>query len=60
MTAMEYRDMANEIRSLVPLLIHRQTAEDLRSLAAQYEKLASYSERAAVALPTSPHQPRLS
>jgi len=44
MTAMEYHDMANEIRSLIPLLIHPQAAADLRSLAKKYERLADYLE----------------
>ena len=38
MTDMEYRDMANEIRTLVPLLIHPKAVADLRSLADQYER----------------------
>jgi hypothetical protein len=42
MTDMDYRDMANEIRALVPLLIHPQAVADLRSLAARYERLARY------------------
>jgi hypothetical protein len=42
MTALEYRDMANELRALIPLLIHPQAVADLRSLADQYERLASY------------------
>jgi hypothetical protein len=41
---MDYRDMANEIRSLVPLLIHPQAVADLRLLADQYERLARYLE----------------
>ena len=44
MTEMDYRDMANEIRSLVPLLIHPQAVTDLRSLADRYERLARYLE----------------
>ena len=40
MTDMDYRDMANEIRALVPLLIHPKTVADLRSLADRYERLA--------------------
>ena len=44
MTDMDYRDMANEIRALVPLLIHPQAVSDLRSLADRYERLASYLE----------------
>ena len=44
MTNMDYRDMANEIRDLVPLLIHPQTVADLRSLADHYERLARYLE----------------
>ena len=44
MTDMDYRDMANEIRALVPLLIHPKAVADLRSLADQYERLARYLE----------------
>ena len=40
MTALGYRDMANEIRDLIPLLIHPQAVADLRSLADHYERLA--------------------
>lgn len=42
MTAAGYRDMAQEIRDLIPLLIHPQTVADLRSLVDRYEKLAHY------------------
>jgi hypothetical protein len=42
MTNMDYRDMADEIRSLVPLLIHPQAVADLRLLANRYERLAEY------------------
>jgi hypothetical protein len=42
MTELEYRDMANEIRGLVPLVIHPYAIADLRSLAEQYERLARY------------------
>jgi hypothetical protein len=44
MTVLEYREMANEIRELVPLLIHPQAVADLRSLADRYERLARYLE----------------
>ena len=44
MTNMDYRDMAQEIRSLVPLLIHPQAVADLRTLAHRYERLAEYLE----------------
>ena len=40
----DYRDMAREIRDLVPLLVHSQAVEDLRLLAARYERLAHYLE----------------
>jgi hypothetical protein len=54
MTDMDYRDMANEIRALVPLLIHPKAVADLRSLADHYERLARYLE----VLPgTLPHTP---
>jgi hypothetical protein len=41
---MDYRDMATEIRSLLPLLIHPQAVADLRLLAHRYERLAGYLE----------------
>jgi hypothetical protein len=44
MTNLDYRDMANEIRDLVPLLIHPQAVADLRLLADHYERLARYLE----------------
>jgi hypothetical protein len=40
MTELEYRDMANEIRSLVPLAIHPRAIADLRALADLYERRA--------------------
>jgi len=52
-TDMEYRDMANEIRGLVPLLIHPQAVADLRLLAEHYERLASCLEVLAVRMPLS-------
>jgi hypothetical protein len=53
MTDADYRDMAREIRDLVPLLIHPHAVADLRLLADRYEKLAEYLEAA----PETP-QPR--
>ena len=44
MTNMDYRDMAEEIRSLVPLLIHPQAVADLSLLADRYDRLAEYLE----------------
>ncbi len=44
MTAADYRDMASEIRDLVPLLIHSEAVADLRSLADRYERLAHHLE----------------
>ena len=44
MTNMDYRDMAQEIRSLVPLLKHPQAVAALRTLAPRYERLAEYLE----------------
>jgi hypothetical protein len=46
MTDADYRDMASEIRDLIPLLVHPQAVADLRLLAARYEKLAEYLEAA--------------
>jgi hypothetical protein len=44
MNAAGYRDMATEIRDLIPLLVHPQAVADLRLLAERYEKLAHYLE----------------
>ena len=44
MTNADYRDMASEIRDLIPLLVHSQAVTDLRLLAARYERLAHYLE----------------
>jgi hypothetical protein len=46
MTDADYRDMASEIRGLIPLLIHPQAVADLRLLADRYERLAEYLEAA--------------
>jgi hypothetical protein len=48
MTDADYRDMASEIRDLIPLLLHAQAVADLRLLADRYERLAQYLEGAAV------------
>jgi hypothetical protein len=37
-----YREMANEIRGLVPMLNHTEAAMDLRLLAVRYERVAEY------------------
>jgi len=58
MTAMDYRDMANEIRSLVPLLIHPRAVADLRSLATRYERLAYRVEVLPGTLPDTPLEHR--
>ena len=44
MTDADYRDMASEIRGLIPLLVHSQAVADLRLLADRYERLAHYLE----------------
>jgi hypothetical protein len=46
MTNADYRDMASEIRDLIPLLVRSQAVADLRLLAARYERLAHYLEMA--------------
>lgn len=43
-THADYRHMATEIRDLIPLLVHPQTAADLRLLPDRYERLAEYLE----------------
>ncbi len=54
MTDADYRDMASEIRDLIPLLIHPQAVADLRLLADRYERLAQYLELAPGTLPDTP------
>jgi len=56
MTEADYRDMASEIRDLIPLLLHSESVADLRSLADRYERLAHYLEVAA--LPDAPLEHR--
>jgi hypothetical protein len=40
MTEADYREMASEIRDLIPLLLHSESVADLRSLADRYDRLA--------------------
>jgi hypothetical protein len=54
MTDADYREMASEIRALVPKLTHRQAVADLRLLADRYERLAHYLEVVPSALPDTP------
>jgi len=54
MTKADYRCMASEIRELIPLLLHSQAAQDLRSLADRYERLANYLEVLPGRLPDMP------
>jgi hypothetical protein len=58
MTDADYRDMASEIRDLIPLLMHTQTVADLRLLADRYERLAHYLEAVPGALPDTPLEHR--
>jgi hypothetical protein len=58
MTDADYRDMAREIRDLVPLLVHSQAVADLRVLADRYEKLAHYLEVLPGTLPGTPLERR--
>lgn len=44
MTGADYRDMARDVRDLIPLLLHPQAVADLRGLADRYERLAHYLE----------------
>ena len=44
MTGANYREMASEIRDLIPLLLHPESVADLRLLADRYERLAHYLE----------------
>ena len=54
MTKADYRCMASEIRDLIPLVLHARAAEDLRSLADRYERLANYLEVLPGKLPDMP------
>jgi hypothetical protein len=48
MTAVErkrYRQIATEIRALFPLMKYPEALEELRLLAARYERLAKYLKR---------------
>jgi hypothetical protein len=58
MTNADYRDMASEIRDLIPLLVHPQAIADLRLLADRYEKLAQYLELPHATLPDTPLEHR--
>ena len=58
MTDADYRDMASEIRDLIPLLIHPQSVADLRLLADRYERLAHYLEVQPGTLPDTPLEHR--
>jgi hypothetical protein len=39
-----YREMANEIRAVIPMLISTEAVMDLRLLALRYERLAKHLE----------------
>jgi hypothetical protein len=54
MTDADYRDMASQIRDLIPLLIHPQAVADLRLLADRYQRLAQYLEVVPGRLPDTP------
>jgi hypothetical protein len=58
MTDADYRDMASEIRALIPLLMRPQAVADLRLLADRYERLAHYLEVAPGTLPGTPPEYR--
>ena len=58
MTAADYRAMVSEIRDIIPLLLHFETAADLRLLADRYERLAHHLEVAPGRLPDTPFEHR--
>ena len=58
MTDADYREMASEIRDLIPLLLHPQSVADLRLLADRYERLARYLEVVGGRLPGTPLEHR--
>jgi hypothetical protein len=54
MTDADYREMASEIRDLIPLLLHSEAGADLRLLADRYERLAHYLEGLHGTVPDTP------
>ena len=56
MTDADYRDMAREIRDLIPLLMHAEAVADLRLLADRYERLAHYLKVIPGTLPDTPRE----
>lgn len=54
MTGADYREMASEVRDLIPLLLHSESIADLRLLADRYERLAHYLEVVPETLPETP------
>jgi hypothetical protein len=54
MTYAYYRDMASEIRDLIPLLMHPEAVADLRLLADRYERVAEYLQLVPGTLPDTP------
>jgi hypothetical protein len=56
MTEADYREMASEIRDLIPLLLHSESIADLRLLADRYDRLALSLE--VDTLPDAPFQHR--
>ena len=53
-----YREMAEDIRKLVPHMKHVEAAEDMRLLAVHYEALAEYVEAAPYPLQEEVEEPR--
>jgi hypothetical protein len=58
MTEADYREMASEIRDLIPLLLHPESVADLRLLADRYERLAHYLQVGSLTDAPVEHQPR--
>ena len=58
MTKADYREMASEIRDLIPLLLHSESVADLRLLADRYERVAHYLEVVPGTLPGAPLEHR--
>lgn len=58
MTHAYYREMASEIRDLIPLLLHPEAVADLRVLADRYERLAHYLEVVPCTPPDTPLEHR--
>jgi hypothetical protein len=58
MTKADYREMASEIRDLIPMLLHSESVADLPLLADRYERLAHLLEVVPGTRPDTPPERR--